>query len=248
MFSRSTPALRRGQASCARRMPFVVRHSSATPGTVRSMAHSSGISRRTRGSPPVMRILFTPNRAAGGALLGHLAGGAALYGASVPGDRGVGDALRLRGRQRHHPGPGGEPGGLAHRVGYWLPVAGFLHVPGEGISGAYVTGRGGKSAAEPELDTVYTSYHYGYFPPCCGRWRCAALRAMPLKTENTRSACDPFRHPSTTWGGKVQYTVGIIGMLRSTHSDEFRAAVQRVCATATMISAALGYRKQEDSL
>lgn len=49
-------------------------------------------------------------------------------------------------------------------------------------------------------------------------------------------------------GGKVQYTVGIIGMLRSTHSDEFRAAVQRVYATATMISAALGYRKQEDSL
>mgnify|MGYP004524107265 CR=1 FL=1 len=49
-------------------------------------------------------------------------------------------------------------------------------------------------------------------------------------------------------GREVQYTVGIIGMLRSTHSDEFRAAVQRVCATATMISAALGYRKQEDSL
>ena len=89
MFSRSTPALRRGRASCARRMPFVVRHSSATPGTARSMAQSSGISRRTRGSPPVMRILFTPNRAAGGALLGHLAGGAALYGASVPGDPSV---------------------------------------------------------------------------------------------------------------------------------------------------------------
>ena len=49
-------------------------------------------------------------------------------------------------------------------------------------------------------------------------------------------------------GREVQYTVGIIGMLRSTHSDEFRAAVQRVCATATMISAALGYRKQEGSL
>lgn len=89
MFSRSTPALCRGRASCARRMPFVVRHSSATPGTARSMAHSSGISRRTRGSLPVMRIFFTPNRAAGGALLGHLAGGAALYGASVPGDPSV---------------------------------------------------------------------------------------------------------------------------------------------------------------
>lgn len=49
-------------------------------------------------------------------------------------------------------------------------------------------------------------------------------------------------------GREVQYTVGIIGMLRSTHSDEFRAAVQRVCATATMISAALGYRNQEGSL
>ncbi len=48
--------------------------------------------------------------------------------------------------------------------------------------------------------------------------------------------------------GRVQYTVGIIGMLRSTHSDEFNAAVQQVCATATMISAALGYRKQEESL
>ena len=58
-----------------------------------------------------------------------------------------------------------ESRGLAHRVGYWLPVAGFLHVPGEGVSGAYVTGRGGKSAAEPELDTVYTSYHYGYSLP-----------------------------------------------------------------------------------
>ena len=125
MFSRSTPALRRGRASRARRMPFVVRHSSATPGTARSMAHSSGISRRTRGSPPVMRILFTPNRAAGGALLGHLAGGAALYGASAPGDRGVGDALRLRGRQRHHPGPGGEPGGglrIVSDIGSRLPV------------------------------------------------------------------------------------------------------------------------------
>lgn len=69
-----------------------------------------------------------------------------------------------------------------------------------------------------------------------------------LQRLDTRSACDPFRHPSTTWGGEVQYTVGIIGMLRSTHSDKFRTAVQRVCATATMISAALGYRNQEDSL
>ena len=40
----------------------------------------------------------------------------------------------------------------------------------------------------------------------------------------------------------VRYTVGVIGMFRSAHSDEFRDAVEQVCATAAMISAALGYR------
>ena len=40
----------------------------------------------------------------------------------------------------------------------------------------------------------------------------------------------------------VRYTVGVIGMFRSTHSDEFRDAVEQVCTTAAMISAALGYR------
>ena len=41
----------------------------------------------------------------------------------------------------------------------------------------------------------------------------------------------------------VRYTVGVIGMFRSAHSDEFRDAVEQVCATAAMISAALGYRE-----
>ena len=37
-------------------------------------------------------------------------------------------------------------------------------------------------------------------------------------------------------------TVGVIGMFRSVHSDEFHSAVEQVCATAAMISAALGYQ------
>ena len=41
----------------------------------------------------------------------------------------------------------------------------------------------------------------------------------------------------------VRYTVGVIGMFRSAHSDEFQDAVEQVCATAAMISAALGYRE-----
>ncbi len=48
--------------------------------------------------------------------------------------------------------------------------------------------------------------------------------------------------------GKAAYAVGVIGMFRSTGSEEFRAAVGRVCDTAAMISTALGYRKQEGAL
>lgn len=43
--------------------------------------------------------------------------------------------------------------------------------------------------------------------------------------------------------GKAVYTVGVIGMFRSVHSDEFREAAQQVCAAAAMISAALGHRQ-----
>lgn len=42
--------------------------------------------------------------------------------------------------------------------------------------------------------------------------------------------------PVYTVEGKARYTVGVIGMFRSTRSDEFLAAVEQVCATASMIS------------
>ncbi len=47
--------------------------------------------------------------------------------------------------------------------------------------------------------------------------------------------------PVYTVEGEVRYTVGVIGMFRSVFSDEFRTAVEEVCATANMISTALGY-------
>ena len=43
--------------------------------------------------------------------------------------------------------------------------------------------------------------------------------------------------------GHVKYTVGVIGMFRSAHSEEFASAIEQVKATAGMISAALGYRE-----
>lgn len=54
--------------------------------------------------------------------------------------------------------------------------------------------------------------------------------------------------PVYTVDGIVKYAVGVIGMFRSTHSEEFRAAIEEVCSTASMISAALGYRKQEETV
>ena len=53
--------------------------------------------------------------------------------------------------------------------------------------------------------------------------------------------------PVRTVEGHVRYTVGVIGMFRSVHSEEFHAAVEQVCATAGMISAALGYRSKPNA-
>ena len=54
--------------------------------------------------------------------------------------------------------------------------------------------------------------------------------------------------PVCTAEGEVRYAVGVIGMFRSIHSDEFQTAVGCVQDTARMISTALGYRKQEGSI
>ena len=68
MFSRSSPASRRGAASFGSRLPLVVRQSSSTPGMARSIRHRSTTPRRTRGSPPVRRIFFTPHATAAPAI------------------------------------------------------------------------------------------------------------------------------------------------------------------------------------
>lgn len=52
--------------------------------------------------------------------------------------------------------------------------------------------------------------------------------------------------PVHTVEGEVRYTVGVIGMFRSTHSEEFQSAIAQVRDTAAMISAALGYTEQEE--
>ncbi len=53
--------------------------------------------------------------------------------------------------------------------------------------------------------------------------------------------------PVYTAENKIEYTIGIIGMFRSTHSEEFKNAIEKVCNTAGMISAALGYNKADEN-
>ena len=54
--------------------------------------------------------------------------------------------------------------------------------------------------------------------------------------------------PVYTVEGEARYTIGVIGMFRSIHSEDFLAAVGYVQDIAHMISAALGYRNKEDSI
>lgn len=44
--------------------------------------------------------------------------------------------------------------------------------------------------------------------------------------------------------GAVRCAVGVVGMFRSTRSDEFRQAVRQVVSAGEMLSAALGYQKK----
>lgn len=53
--------------------------------------------------------------------------------------------------------------------------------------------------------------------------------------------------PVYTVEGEVRYTVGVIGMFRSPRTEEFQSAIGQVRDTAAMISAALGYRKEEET-
>ena len=50
--------------------------------------------------------------------------------------------------------------------------------------------------------------------------------------------------PVFTQSGEADYAVGVIGMFRSVHSDEFAVAIEQVRAAASMISAALGYQSK----
>ena len=64
MFTRRTPASFKGRASSGRSVPLVVMQSSWIPSRAAASAQSSTMSRRTRGSPPVIRSLRMPSPAA----------------------------------------------------------------------------------------------------------------------------------------------------------------------------------------
>ena len=67
MFSRLTPASRRGTASSGSRMALVVRQTSRIPGMAAALRQMERMFFFTRGSPPVMRSLVIPREAAASA-------------------------------------------------------------------------------------------------------------------------------------------------------------------------------------
>ncbi len=130
-------------------------------------------------------------------------------------------------------------------IGSRLPV--FCTSQGK-VFLAHMSRAGAENLLRSQSLTQFTPHTITDIPSLLREVEVCCTQGYAIENGEYKIGLRSISAPIYNVGGKVQYTVGIIGMLRSTHSDEFRAAVQRVCATATMISAALGYRKQEDSL
>ena len=130
-------------------------------------------------------------------------------------------------------------------IGSRLPV--FCTSQGK-VFLAHMSRAGAENLLQSQSLTQFTPHTITDIPSLLREVEVCRTQGYAIENGEYKIGLRSISAPIYNVGGKVQYTVGIIGMLRSTHSDEFRAAVQRVCATATMISAALGYRKQEDSL
>ena len=97
------------------------------------------------------------------------------------------------------------------------------------------------ASAAADVCLLYAAHHHGH-PD--GLQKLSECREAGYAIENGEykiGLCSIFA-PVFTRDGTVAYTTGVIGMFRSIHCDEFAAAVEQVRATASMISAALGYR------
>ena len=130
-------------------------------------------------------------------------------------------------------------------IGSRLPV--FCTSQGK-VFLAHMSRAGAENLLRSQSLTQFTPHTITNIPSLLREVEVCRTQGYAIENGEYKIGLRSISAPIYNVGREVQYTVGIIGMLRSTHSDEFRAAVQRVCATATMISAALGYRKQEDSL
>ncbi len=130
-------------------------------------------------------------------------------------------------------------------IGFRLPV--FCTSQGK-VFLAHMSRAGAENLLRSQSLTQFTPHTITDIPSLLREVEVCRTQGYAIENGEYKIGLRSISAPIYNVGREVQYTVGIIGMLRSTHSDEFRAAVQRLCATATMISAALGYRKQEDSL
>ena len=112
---------------------------------------------------------------------------------------------------------------------------------------AHMTRAGAEALLRSQSMTQFTPHTITDIPSLLREIDVCRVNGYAIENGEYKIGLRSISAPVYTVEGKARYTVGVIGMFRSIHSDEFRIAVEQVCATATMISTALGYRKQEEN-
>ena len=111
---------------------------------------------------------------------------------------------------------------------------------------AHMTRTGAEALLRGQILTQFTPHTITNIPALLREAEICRANGYAIENGEYKIGLRSISAPVYTVEGKVRYAVGVIGMFRSVHSDEFHSAVEQVCATAAMISAALGYRKQEE--
>ena len=139
-----------------------------------------------------------------------------------------------------------EPRGGVHIVsdtGSRLPI--YCTSQGK-VFLSYMSRAGAEAMLRSQSMTQFTPHTITDIPLLMQEVEQCRVNGYALENGEYKIGLRSISAPIYTVEGNMRYTVGVIGMFRSVHSDEFHAATRQVCTTAAMISAALGYRKKED--
>ena len=92
--------------------------------------------------------------------------------------------------------------------------------------------------------TPYTPHTATDIPSLMQELEACRAQGYALENGEYKIGLRSISAPVFTQSGEAAYAVGVIGMFRSIHSDEFAVAIEQVRAAASMISTALGYQSK----